>query len=396
MARHFGSPHSAAGTYRRRRIAVICSYTVSLVNFRFRLLKAMVDNGHEVIALGPEHDQPTIDTLASIGVRFVQIPMARAGLNPLQDLGTLRAMTARLREIAPDVVLAYTMKPIVYGLIAARLAGVRERHALVTGLGYVYSDEGADARRLTVRRIATMLYRIALRGDGRVFVYNDADDQDIRKGRMVSDLSRIVPVAGSGVDFAHYPASPVPEGPPVFLMIARLLREKGALDLVEAARRLKARGIEARVQILGPLDPSPLAISKAEVDAWNAEGAVEYLGETKDVRPYLKACSVYVLPSYYREGIPRSILEAMATGRAVVTADTPGCRDTVVEGENGYVVPPRDPAALAAALARFAEDPGLAARMGRRSLDFARERFDVEAVNRKLLGEMGLLAPGRT
>jgi glycosyltransferase involved in cell wall biosynthesis len=386
---------NSATLERPRKIAVICSYTFSLVNFRFRLLQAMVENGHEVVALGPEHDQSTIDTLASIGVRFVQFPMARAGLDPLQDLRTLAALTARLREIAPDVVLAYTMKPIIYGLIAARLAGVPDRHALVTGLGYVFSDAGSDPRRGLIRRIATWLYRIAFAGGGRVFVYNEADEDDIRRGHMVRDTSRIVRVAGSGVDLSHYEVCPVPEGGPVFLLIARLLREKGLLEFAEAARTLRARAPQARFRVLGPVDPSPLAVSAEEIAGWAADGDVDYLGETQDVRPHLGACSVFVLPSYYREGIPRSILEAMATGRAVVTADTPGCRDTVVDGENGFIVPPRDPNALAAALGRFVEDPDLAHRMGRRSHELARERFDVEAVNRTLLGAMGLLAKDR-
>jgi glycosyltransferase involved in cell wall biosynthesis len=147
---------------------------------------------------------------------------------------------------------------------------------------------------------------------------------------------------------------------------------------------------QARFRILGAIDPSPLAVSRNEVDRWVAEGVVDYLGETPDVRPYLAACTVFVLPSYYREGIPRSILEAMATGRAIITADTPGCRDTVVECENGFVVPPRDPVGLAAAMKRFVDDPALAARMGRRSAEIAHSRFDTRAVNRLLLREMVL------
>ena len=374
----------------RRKIAVVCSYTVSLVRFRFQLLKAMVQNGHEVVAIGPENHAPTIDALAEIGVSFVRIPMARAGLNPLTDLRTLAALWAALRKFGPDVVLCYTMKPIIYGLLAARLAGVKQRHALITGLGYTFSDGVDGARHPLIRQIATWMYRIALRGGGRVFVYNDADAHDIRAGRMVSDVTRIVPVPGSGVDFDRFTFSDLPVGDPVFLMIARLLREKGVFEFIEAARSLRIRYPKARFRILGPIDPSPMGVSSNEVDRWVAEGVVEYLGETLDVRPYLAACTVFVLPSYYREGIPRSILEAMATGRAIVTADTPGCRDTVVEDENGFIVPPRDPARLAAAMKRFIDDPALAARMGRRSVEIAHHRFDARAVNRLLMREMVL------
>ncbi|MCX5578539.1 glycosyltransferase family 4 protein [Kaistia terrae] len=391
MVQHAGSRAFRNATVQRMTIAVVCSYTVSLVNFRYRLLAAMVENGHEVVAFGPEDDAPTIEALAAIGVRFVQIPMARAGLNPLEDLRTLAALYRELRRLSPDLILCYTMKPIVYGLIAARLAGIKQRHALVTGLGYVFSGDETNPRLPHTRRLATWLYRIALRGNGRVFVYNQADADDILAGRMVRDPARILAVPGSGVDLQRYPASGVPEGPPVFLMVTRLLREKGAREFVEAARRLRPRHPQTRFQILGPLDPGPLAIPRDEIDRWVADGAIEYLGETADVRPYLAASTVFVLPSYYREGLPRSILEALATGRAVITADMPGCRDAIVEGENGFLVPPRDPEALAAAMQRFIDDPTLAKTMGRCSLEIARQRFDVEAVNRILLTEMELV-----
>jgi glycosyltransferase involved in cell wall biosynthesis len=376
----------------RVRIVIVCSLTTSLVNFRFHLLKAMTDNGHEVFALGPEHDGPTIERLRTIGVNFVKIPMARAGLNPLQDLRTLKAIWSELRRLSPDLVLAYTMKPIIYGLLAARMAGVRERHALCTGLGYVFSEAGQNFKRMLIRHVATVLYRLALAGRGRVFVYNDADRQDIIDRRMISDPSRIVRINGSGVDLEAFAAAPIPQGPLVFLLIARLLREKGLIEFAEAARILAGRGADARFQILGPPDPSPLGISIAEITRWPA---IEYLGETKDVRPYLRNATVFVLPSYYREGIPRSIVEAMATGRAIVTADTPGCSDTVVQGENGFIVPPRNGAALAETLAMFIADPELARAMGARSRKLAHERFNAHAINLRLLRAMRLLRADR-
>ena len=382
-------------TARRRTVAVVCSYTVSLVNFRFQLLQELVRNGYDVVALGPEHHAPTVEALAKIGVSFVSVPMARAGLNPFEDLRTLAALWSAFRTLRPDVVLSYTMKPIIYGLIAARLAGVKERHALITGLGYTFSDHARNPRLRLIRKLVTQMYRIALRGVGRVFVYNEADANDVRCGRMVDPL-RIVAVPGSGVDFDRYVASDVPNAAPVYLLIARLLREKGIVEFVEAARSLRLSHPGARFWLLGPMDPSPGAISRTEVEQWVAEGIVDYLGETADVRPYLAKCTVFVLPSYYREGIPRSILEAMATGRPIITADISGCRDTVVDGENGFIVPARDPVALASAMRRFIEDPALAKRMGRQSLEIARERFDARAVSHQLLREMALLSSAET
>jgi len=372
-------------------IAVLCSYTVSLINFRRRLLMDMVANGHRVIACGPERDQPTIDALREIGVDFACIPMSRAGVDPLEDIRTLWSCYSVLREHSPDVVLAYTMKPIIYGLIAARLAGIEHRHALVTGLGYVFSSESGQGRLAMIRALATRLYRLAFSGVDRIFVYNSADAEDLQSGRMVPARSAMVMVPGSGVDLSQFKPQSVPPGGPVFLLVARLLREKGVGEFIDAARRLRSRYPHIRCQILGPLDPSPLAISREDLDRWGREGVVEYLGETSDVRPYLKACSVFVLPSYYREGIPRSILEAMAVGRAVITADTAGCRETVSDGWNGFIVPSRNVEGLAQAMECFIAEPGLAALMGQRSLDIARERYEVGKINRLLLSEMALL-----
>jgi len=393
MVQHVGAVTFEKSSQHGCTIAVVCSYTPSLVNFRFRLLQAMVENGHTVVAFGPEDDGPTIDRLTTIGVRFIKIPMARAGLSPIEDLRTLAALVSALRTLSPDMVLCYTMKPVIYGLIAARLVGVKRRHALMTGLGYVFSDDRSNPRLPQIRRVATWLYRIALRGDGKVFVYNSADAEDIRAGRMVSPVERMLAVPGSGIDLDRFAAVPVPAGRPVFLMVARLLRDKGVREFVEAARQLREKGSPARFQLLGPQDPSPLAIQPDELARWIQDATVDYLGETTDVRPYLAAATVFVLPSYYREGLPRSILEATATGRAIITTDLPGCRDAVIAGENGFLVPPRDPAALADAMQRFIDRPDLATAMGRRSREVARTRFDVERVNRLLLAEMGLLQP---
>lgn len=388
-----GRDHFPAGgndAMRRKRIVVIASLTRSLVNFRLELLKAMVAAGHEVIALAPDNDEQAIARLGAIGVSFQQIPMARTGTNPLADLRTLKALYRLMRRLAPDIVLPYTMKPIIYGGLAARLAGVPRRFALFTGFGFIFSGSVTGLRATVLRRLSIGLYRSALKGCEAVFAYNDADALDIRCHRMVSATTPVIKVAGSGVDLTLFAASRPPPGPPIFLLIARLLREKGIAEFAAAARILKAKHRTARFQILGPFDPSPLSISKAEMDQWTREGAVEYLGETHDVSPYLTASTVFVLPSYYREGIPRSALEALSTGRPIITTNAPGCQETVIDGENGFRIEPRDVNALAAAQRAFLEDEELAARMGASSRRLAEERFDVHKVNRTLLESMGL------
>jgi len=278
-----------------------------------------------------------------------------------------------------------------YGGLAARLAGVSHRFSMITGLGYVFTDDGTiNAARAILRALTSTLYGLALGGAEAVIVSNPDDIGELKARQIVRSDQRLIEVTGTGIDLSHYAQAPLPSSPPVFLLIARLLRPKGVIEYVEAARRLRAKYPDVRVQLLGPMDPNPSGITRAELDAWVREGAIEYLGETRDVRPYLAASTVYVLPSFYREGIPRTVLEAMATGRAVITSDSPGCRETVTPGENGFLVPVRDPAALASAMERFILDRSLATRMGRRSREIAEARFNVHHINKTLLAAMGL------
>lgn len=371
------------------KILVLASLAYSLVNFRRDLLAAMAEAGHEVIACAPDDGEARIMAeLEGIGVGFRDIPMSRTGTNPFADLRTLSAYVRLMRRERPDVVLAYTQKPIIYGGIAARIAGVGRFFAMVSGLGYVFTDDGGKPRR-RLQRLVAALYRAGVSRAGAVFVFNRDDRAEMLRHGILRPDQKVVQVPGSGIDTRRFQASPVPDGAPVFLLIARLLRDKGLYEYVEAARIVRRARPEARFQLLGPLDPNPAAISRAELDGWIAEGAIDYLGETRDVRPYLQACTTYVLPSY-REGLPRTVLEAMATGRAVITTDAPGCREPVEPNVNGYVVPVRDPARLADAMTKFIDDPALAVTMGAASRRIAKERYDVRKVNALLLAAMEL------
>ncbi len=385
------SPLPSHSPVLRPKIVLIASLTSSLTNFRRELIKDLLKAGFDVVAMAPDRDPLVEQELEALGVRFVPIPMSRAGVNPFADLATLAALVRQLLKERPAAILPYTMKPITYGGIAARLCGVPHRFFLVTGLGHMFAVEPAErAFRKLLRSMCVGLYRCALKRAKAVFVYNDADLADIRERRLVDDLSIVSMVPGSGVDLDHYRASTPPLKPIVFLLIARLLRDKGIPEYVEAARTIRARHPDAIFQLLGHYDPNPTAISERDVKSWVDEGVIEYLGTTRDVRPYLSACSVFVLPSYYREGIPRSILEAMATGRAIITTDLPGCRQTVEPGVNGRLIEPRSVSSLAAALTSFIENRSAIATMGRASRRMAEEKFDVRLVNRLLLARMQL------
>ncbi|TPG42876.1 glycosyltransferase family 1 protein [Sphingomonas koreensis] len=373
------------------KVLLHSSLAYSLINFRGALLAALIAAGHEVIATAPDRDAEVEARLRAIGVRFERVPMARASLSPLRDLATLAAYVRLMRRHRPDAVIAYTQKPIIYGGLAARLAGRARFHALMSGLGYVFSAEAG--RRVWLRRLVSRLYREGVRSARAIFVFNADDRAEMLRNKIISASHYVVQVPGSGVDTRHFAAQPLPDGPPVILMIARLMRDKGVYDFVESAKRVKAVLPAARFQLLGRLEPSnPTAITPAECRVWTDAGLIELLPETRDVRPHLAASSLFVLPSFYREGLPRTILEALASGRPVITTDLPGCRDAIVDRRNGRLIPPRDPEALARAILETLADRDALEAMAAAARDHAERHYDVHDVNAVLLSCMRLSA----
>lgn len=361
-----------------------------MLNFRGPLVESLVACSVRVHALAPDYDDSTREAILALGAEPVDISLERTGMRPIRDLIDMFRLVRTLRRLRPDASFGYFIKPVIYGSLAALLAGVPRRYALVAGLGYVFTPDGAPEglKRRLLRRLVTLLYRLAFRACDRVFFQNDED-----MAHFVDDGSlerrKAVRVNGTGVDLEALRPAPLAAAPVTFLLMARLLREKGICDYAEAARRVKARHPQARFILLGSLDPNPGALRREEVEAWVAEGVIEWPGHVDDVHPWIGKAGVYVLPSYYREGVPRSTQEAMAMGRPVITTDNVGCRETVVDGVNGFLVPVRDPEALAAAMLRFIENPALIESMGRESRRLAEERFDVHKINAVMLEAMG-------
>ncbi|MGZ8329004.1 MAG: glycosyltransferase family 4 protein [Allosphingosinicella sp.] len=370
----------------RSKVLLLGSYAPSLINFRGPLIAALVERGHEVFAAAPDIDSDIAAKLVALGAIPVPVVLARTSLDPLATWRSGRQLRALVRRIAPDVMIAYTIKPIVLGAAAARAARVPCFAAMITGMGYAFLG-GLDPKRLAVRLVAMLMYRRALAASQLVIFQNEDDRRDFRRLRLLPAAKPTLIVNGSGVDLRHFEPAPLP--PQItFLMIARYLRDKGIREYGAAAARLKADFPEVGIRLAGWLDESPDSIGKAELDSMVA-GGVEDLGQLADVRPALADASVYVLPSY-REGTPRTVLEAMAMGRAVITTDAPGCRNTVADGENGFLVPVGDSDALYRAMRRFVVEPALARRMGEESLRLVRERFDVDKVNAAILEGTGL------
>ena len=372
--------------HRGKRVLLLGSFAPSLINFRGALIADMAARGLEVTAAASAIDQATAASLRAIGAEPRSLPLSNASLDPVSTIQSLRALRRLVRECKPDILIAYTIKPVILGALAARLEKVDRMVALITGLGFAFTG-GGEAKRLISRAFATILYRVALaRAD--VVLFQNGDDQALfRKLRLIHPHKRTAVINGSGIDDQRFAAAPVPPQPS-FLMIARLLGDKGIREFATAAARLKAAHPGVRVALVGYLDPSPDSIGQEDLDRMIASG-IEFLGKQDDVRPAIAQCSVYVLPSY-REGTPRSVLEAMAMGRAIVTTDAPGCRETVIEGRNGFLVPPRDADALYEAMLRFVEQPELAAAMGAESRRIAQEKYDVHKVNADLMRHAGL------
>lgn len=373
------------------KVIVLSSLAYSLTNFRGNLLRAMRAHGHEVIAVAPDYNAVVADDLARSGIDLRVIPMQRAGTNPFADLRLFLAYVWLMMRERPQLVLAYTQKPIVYGGLASRLLAVPRFFALMSGLGHVFSS--GSGVHPAVKGVAARLYRSAVRRARVIFVFNADDREDMIELGIIGPSHKVIQVPGSGVDLTKFEAQPLPAANTAFLMIARLLRNKGILEFLEASKLVQEEFPECRFAILGHLDDqNPEGISLADVADYSSRYPVEFISGTSDVRPYLRDASVFVLPSYYREGLPRTILEAMATGRPVITTDQPGCRDPIEHGRNGIIVPPRDTRALADAMLELARDPGLVASMGARSRELAETVYSDTIVNRMLLDAMDLPA----
>ena len=363
------------------RILVFGGLARTLVLFRAPLLRALVEAGHQVTAAAPDEDPEVPAAMASLGVDWYPINFERNRVQPVRDLFFISRIRSMLRDVKPDRLLCYTIKPNIYGGWAARAEGVPSA-AMVTGLGTVFMTPGPR------RRIACAMLRRACGHHDRVFLQNTDDRDDLLRAGVLSDDSKVVMTAGSGIDLEAYPQRPLPDRP-VFLMLARLLRAKGVREYLEAAAMVKSACPDAVMRLAGMEDPGSGGVPMAEIHQARDRGDIEYLGHLSDVREALAGCSTFVLPSWY-EGTPHSSLEAMATGRAVITTDTRGCRETVIPGENGLLVPVRDPQALAEAMIEFARDPERRDAMGRAGRVLAEERFDAGDVARVVMDALSL------
>lgn len=356
-------------TVSRPTIVVSVNAAWNLVNFRHSLLRGLVARGYRVVALAPPDGCEA--QLAAIGVEFEPIAIDRHGVSPLGDARLLAAYVATLRRLRPSAYLGFTIKPNVYGGLACRILGI-PRIANIAGLGTTFMRRGA------LNYVVRRLYAVGLHGAERIFFQN-SDDRDRFLGERLVDGASVALLPGSGVDLARFVPAARPDGlRTAFLVVTRLLNAKGVIEFVEAARRLNAaRSDRVVCRVLGIRDSSSDGIAPATLDAWQRDGHVVMLDAVSDVRPVLAEADCVVLPSYYPEGTPRSLLEAAASGKAIITTDTPGCRDVVDDGVNGFLCQPRDVDSLLAAMTRYCDlSPAERQAMAMASRAKAERQFD--------------------
>ena len=349
--------------------------TFKLANFRKGLIRELLRNGHRVTVLSPPDEY--VPEIQAMGCDYVALPMDRNGTSVIAETKLLFQIAKQLRRMRPDLVFSYTIKNNIYSGLACRILGI-PFIPNVTGLGPAFNKRGM------LNAITRLLYTAAFKRARSVFFQN-SDDLSLFVGAGLCPRSIACLLPGSGVDLDQFAACSLPTGSEraiIFLLVSRMLWDKGVGQFVDAARAVRLQYPEARFQLLGPLDPdSRSGIARDQIDAWVAEGVVEYMGSARDVRPLIEAAHCVVLPSYYREGTPRALLEACAMGRPIITTDMPGCRDVVAHGVNGLLIPPSEVAALSSACSMMVETlPLHRAEMGRAGRRIAEELFDERIV----------------
>jgi glycosyltransferase involved in cell wall biosynthesis len=363
----------------------------TLTNFRKEIILSLKDLGNEVTLLCPYDER--LDSffkkeLETLNVKHLEIPLERKGLNPLKDIRLSLVLYNIFKKESPDYVFNYTIKPVIYSSIAARLAGVKSINSFITGLGFVFTNEGWKAKFIKV--IVCFLYKISLKGNKNIFFQNPDDLALFLENRLIKEEQSFV-INGSGVNLKKFYPQNVKKIPHSFIFIGRLLKDKGIFEFIDAIKMAKKKNLKCNFFVCGSIDESnPAALNKYDLDSLIGEQLFTYIDYTNDIPNLLKDKEVFILPSY-REGTPRSTLEAMAMGLPIITTDTPGCRETVKDQRNGFLVPVGNAAKIYDKICYFINNPSDIQRMGLESLKIAKERYDVEKVNLLILNKIGLI-----
>lgn len=357
------------------------------------LMLRLKEQGHDLLCLTPPGDAGSEKDLQACGAKVINYPLNRKGLNPLQDIRSFMALKKIFLKEKPDLLFTSTIKPVIYGLLAARQARIPAAFATITGLGYVFERDSVIKKLLHIA--GSKLYQIALKGANGIFFQNNDDRELFLRNGIITDAMPTPMARGTGVDTVKFSPVPLPEHKPGalnFLFIGRLLEAKGLFEYAQAAEILGRRWPEANFQILGPLDEGPGAVSSQQLREWQRSGNIQYLGVSEDVRPFIANAHVIVLPSW-REGTPTSVMEAMSMERACIVSDVPGCREVVHDGKNGFLCKAHDARDLARIMEKFLENPESIRPMALEGRKMAVSIFDANRVAEGIIRDMKALSP---
>jgi len=374
------------------KIIIIGTVASSFYGFREDSIKTLLDQQHTVYAFTSEYTSEDLKKIEILGAIPITYQLNRGGLNPLADIKATYGLSQKIKEIEPDLVFSYFAKPVIFGTLAAKMAKVPRVIGMLEGLGYTFTEQpnGMSKKARLIKKIQIILYRVALPQLDALIFLNPDDPKDLLELHSIK-IRRVEVLGGIGLNLENYSYTDTYPTQPTFIFVARLLAEKGIHDYIAAANIVKDSYHDARFIVLGAIDKQALgALTDSELNMYVDSNIIEYPGHVDNVSEWIANSSVFVLPSYYREGVPRSTQEAMAIGRAVITTDVPGCRETVVDGVNGFLVEKWNPQALAEKMIYFIEHPEQIAKMGHESYKIAQDKFDADKVNKRLLQMLGL------
>ena len=374
------------------KVILLSTVASSFYGFRADLIRTLLKKGHQVYAFTSEYTTEDLKKIENLGATPVIYTLNRGGLNPLADMIATYQLSNKIKAINPDLVFSYFSKPVIFGTLAAKLAQVPRVIGMLEGLGYTFTEqpEGLSKKTQLIKKIQVFLYKIALPQLDQLIFLNPDDPKDLLE-KYAIQVKKVEVLGGIGLNLEHYKYFTNFTSDISFIFIARLLAEKGIHDYIEAAKIVKEKYPLVKFIVLGAIDKEALgSLKEEELASLVKTNIIEYPGHVSNVSEWIENSSVFVLPSYYREGVPRSTQEAMAIGRAIITTDVPGCRETVEDGVNGFLVPKWDPEALAEKMIYFIEHPEQIQVMGVESYKIAVEKFDAEKVNQRLVNILGL------